>query len=138
MVDSNEEKSTSKHILIVDDDITCLDIVSFVFQQSGYSVDRCASGETAVEYVHNVIPDLILIDLLMPGIDGLTTIRTIRNLGIDKVPIIAFTAVDDEDLDQAVREVGCELVLKKPCPLSMLISAITGALTPRVLTTGHP
>lgn len=121
----------AKHILIVDDDITCLDMVSFAFQQSGYSVFRCISGESAVEYVHNIVPDLILIDILMPGLDGLSTVRSIRSLGIEQVPIIAFTGVDDEDLNQAALEVGCQLVLRKPCPLNTLIAAISNSLATR-------
>lgn len=118
------ESPEAKHILVVDDDITCLDLISFVFQRSGHVVDRCASGEMAIEYVKTILPDLIIIDLLMPGIDGVETIRSIRALGVDKVPILAFTAVEDKDLHAQAKLAGCQSVLTKPCPPNKLLEAI--------------
>lgn len=118
-----------KHILIVDDDVTSLDIISFVFQRSGHIVDRCASGESAIEYVKAILPDLILIDLLMPGVDGIATVKAIREMGMKEVPIVAFTAVEDEELHEKARNTGCQAVVTKPLPAHKLLELVSDALT---------
>ena len=114
----------SKHILVIDDDVTSLDIVSFFFEERGYRVDRCADGKAAIEYVRRVSPDLLIVDLMMPEINGVETVREIRKLGLQKTPIIAFTAVDDPDLHQQAVDAGCNEVLTKPCPTEKLLRHI--------------
>lgn len=104
-----------KHILIIDDDITSLDIVSYLFEDHGYVVERCADGKSAVEYIKKNNPDLLIVDLMMPQIDGKETVRQIRALGHTKVPIIAFTAVDEAQLHKEALDAGCNEVITKPC-----------------------
>lgn len=114
----------SKHILMIDDDITALDIVSYLFEERGYEVERCADGFDALEYLTNIKPDLILVDLRMPNIDGVQTVKKIREMGLSAVPIIAFTAVDDPDLHAEALQAGCQEVLTKPCPAEKLVRYI--------------
>ena len=114
----------SKHILMIDDDITALDIVSYLFEERGYEVERCADGFSALDYLTNIKPDLILVDLRMPNIDGVQTVKKIREMGLATVPIIAFTAVDDPDLHSEALEAGCQEVLTKPCPAEKLVRYI--------------
>ena len=113
-----------KHVLIIDDDITALDITAFLFEKKGYDVKRCADGLKAIDYVKEVKPDLILIDLLMPEINGVETVKRIRAMGITSVPIIAFTAVDDPELHEEAREAGCDDVLTKPLRPQKLLKSI--------------
>ena len=113
-----------KHILVIDDDVTSLDIVSFLFEERGYDVERCSDGFAAIEYVKRVKPDLLLVDLMMPGINGAETVRQIRELGLSAVPIIAFTAIDDPELHRGALDAGCNEVLTKPCPAEKLIRNI--------------
>lgn len=113
-----------KHILVVDDDVTALDIVSYVFEDRGYTVDRCVDGFAALESVKVTAPDLVLIDLLMPGIDGIETVRRLRSTGLTEVPVIAFTAVDDPIMHEEAITAGCSTVLTKPCPTERLVRAI--------------
>lgn len=115
---------SSKHILIIDDDITSLDIISYFFEEKGYQVDRCADGHAAIEYVKKTTPDLLLVDLLMPQINGVETVKRVRSLGLESVPIIAFTAVDDPELHREAMEAGCNEVLTKPCPTDKLLKHI--------------
>lgn len=114
-----------KNILVIDDDITSLDIVSFLIEEKGYCVERCADGFSAVEHTRNSLPDLIIVDLMMPGINGAETVRQIRELGVaNNVPIIAFTAVDEPELHKEARSAGCNEVLTKPCRPDKLLKHI--------------
>ena len=119
-----ERTSTGHHIVVIDDDITSLDIISFLFENRGYRVHRCADGNAAIDYVRDVKPDLLIVDLMMPQINGVDTIREIRQLGFDTVPIVAFTAVDDPQLHQEARDAGCNEVLTKPCSPDRLLKHV--------------
>ena len=121
---SDEKKTT---ILIVDDDITALDIVEFLFEDQGFEVVRQTDGQSAVDCVDEVKPDILLVDLMMPGISGQETIRQIRSFGYTG-PIIAFTAMDDEAVHDEARSAGCNLVLTKPCKPRDLVSHIQSFL----------
>ncbi|MCB0323862.1 MAG: response regulator [Bdellovibrionales bacterium] len=119
--------SKKKSILVIDDDITSLDIVSFLFEERGYHVERCADGYAAIEYVKAETPDLVIVDLMMPKINGVDTVRELRSLGV-VVPVIAFTAVDEPELHQEAVGAGCDRVLTKPCRPEKLVEHIKALL----------
>ena len=114
----------AKQVLIIDDDITALDITAFLFEERGYLVERCTNGLRAIEYVERVKPDAILIDLLMPEINGVDTVRRIREMNLGPIPIVAFTAVDDLELHAQARQAGCDDVLTKPVRPEKLLKRI--------------
>ncbi len=118
------EAESQKEILVIDDDITSLDIVAYLFEDLGYHVERCADGASAIEFVKTRKPDLMIVDLMMPNIDGKETVRAIRALGHTKVPIIAFTAVDEPHIHLEALEAGCDEVLTKPCHPEKLVKHI--------------
>jgi CheY-like chemotaxis protein len=119
-----KDKTQAKRILVIDDDITALDIVSFLLEEKGFAVERCVDGFAAIESVQKVSPDLIVVDLMMPGINGVSTVREMRSRGLKTIPIIAFTAVDDPRLHDEARDAGCNLVLTKPCRPERLLQHI--------------
>ena len=116
-----------RKILIIDDDVTALDIVDFLFEEKGFEVVRRADGISALSCVEEVSPDIILVDLMMPKMNGQETVRQIRKKGI-AVPIVAFTALDDPDIHQEAVDAGCNLVLTKPCKPSILVQHIQNLL----------
>ena len=118
------EESNKRTILIIDDDITSLDIVAFLFEKRGYNVVRCSSGSSGIESVKESNPDIMLVDLLMPGLNGVETVREIRSLGFEEVPIIAFTALNDPDFHEQAEQAGCDRVLTKPYPAKKLLVVI--------------
>lgn len=117
----------SNKILVVDDDVTSLDIVDLMLEGQGFSVVRATNGKSAVAGVEEANPDLILIDLMMPQMSGQEAIRQIRSKGIE-VPIVAFTALDDPTVHQEAREAGCDLVVTKPCKTKDLVRGIQNLL----------
>ena len=114
-------------ILIVDDDMTALDIVDFLFEDKGFEVVRSADGQSAVQCIEEVKPDIILVDLMMPHMSGQEAVRRIRKNGY-KLPIVAFTAVDDPEIHREAMEAGCNLVLTKPCKPAVLVGHINTLL----------
>ena len=112
-----------KKILIVDDDVTALDIVDFLFEDHGFEVVRRPDGLSALECVTDENPDIVLIDLMMPKMNGQQCIKEMRAKGV-KTPIIAFTALDDASVHQEVLDVGGNLVLTKPCKPSLLLKHV--------------
>ncbi len=126
----NQNDVPQRKVLLVDDDITSLDIISYLVENRGYSVERSAEGHKAIEEVQSNPPDVLVVDLLMPGIDGIETVTRIRELGFT-MPIVAFTAVDDLELHDRARQAGCDEVLTKPCRPDKLIATIEQLLANR-------
>lgn len=112
-----------KKIVLIDDDITSLDIIAFLFEQGGYEIQRFADGKQAVDYVAANPPDVVLVDLMMPGVNGIQTTDMIRSMGY-LGPIIAFTALDDTEIHAAAMDAGCNEVVTKPCQGKKLLSLI--------------
>ena len=112
-----------KKILIIDDDVTALDIVDFLFEDKGFEVVRRADGISALACIEEESPDIVLIDLMMPRMNGQECVRQIRAKGIE-VPIVAFTALDDPEVHQEALDAGCNLVLTKPCKPAVLVEHI--------------
>ena len=118
------ENSSNKRILLIDDDITSLDIISFLFEDRGYRVDRCSGGLQALELLESQEFELALIDMMMPGLNGVETVGEIRSRGLADLPIVAFTATDDRSLHRQAIEAGCNKVLLKPIRSEKLIAEV--------------
>lgn len=113
----------NKKILIIDDDVTALDIVDFLFEDHGFEVVRRADGQAALDCLEQENPDIVLVDLMMPKMNGQECVRQIRSKG-SKIPIVAFTALDDPEIHREALDAGCNLVLTKPCKPNVLVKLI--------------
>lgn len=102
-------------ILVVEDNEMQSKLVSFLLQEAGHTVQTAASAEEALEMLRSFSPDLILMDLQLPGMDGLELTRTLRcDPAHSMRPIISLTAyTDPSDLEKA-REAGCNGNISKP------------------------
>lgn len=118
---------SNKKILIIDDDVTALDIVDLLFEKKGYDVVRRADGISALACVEQVKPEIVLIDLMMPKMNGQDCVREMRKKGVE-VPVVAFTALDDPEVHEEARDAGCNLVLTKPCKPNVLVKHIEDLL----------
>ena len=98
------------------------------FELKGYSVIEAEDGEEALEVVNQTRPNLIVVDLNMPVIDGLETIKEIRKLEApgEQVPIVAITAFDVYGMKEAALEIGCNTYLSKPLDMEELDRALKG------------
>lgn len=101
-----------KKILVVDDEKPILDIIKFNLNKEGYEVFTAEDGQEALEKVEEVLPDLVILDLMLPKIDGLEVAREIRKKY--EMPIIMVTAKDTE-LDKVLGlEMGADDYVTKP------------------------
>ncbi|MDQ3179430.1 MAG: response regulator [Acidobacteriota bacterium] len=109
-----------KTVLIVEDYIDIRNMMKFLLQGFGYQVVEAADGNEAVESVRRTVPDLILMDLSLPNMDGLTATQIIRKFdGLGKVPIIAVTAYGNSYYRRAI-EAGCDDLINKPLDFDKL------------------
>ena len=101
------------HILVVDDEPAIITVVRERLERDGFSVRTAASGEEALEHLETEPADLIILDVMLPGIDGLEVLRRLRGQG-KTVPVVVLTA-RDEDVDKIVGlELGADDYLVKP------------------------
>lgn len=117
--------SDARTILIVDDEIDLLDLLKYNLEQEGYSVISATNGADALDIARRAAPDLIVLDVMMPGIDGIEVCRRIRkDAAIRATPIIMLTArTEDEDYVRGL-DVGADIYLGKPISIPVLISQV--------------
>ena len=106
-------------VLLVDDDPEILEATGQVLREWGYAVDEACDGQTALTLARKAKPDLMIVDLMMPLMDGWTLIRRLReeNLATD-VPLVVFSA--DRDVPDKARNVDADAALRKPFELEEL------------------
>jgi DNA-binding response OmpR family regulator len=101
------------HILVVDDEPAIVTVVRERLEREGFAVQAVASGEEALAHLETDPADLVVLDVMLPGIDGFEVLRRLRSAG-DTVPVIILTA-RDEDVDKIVGlEMGADDYLVKP------------------------
>lgn len=101
------------HLLVVDDDPRITDLLRRIMAYDGYSVAVAASGDEALNKTLEKVPDLIILDIMLPGLDGLEVVRRLRAAG-DNVPIMLLTAKDAVADRVEGFEVGADDYLVKP------------------------
>lgn len=113
-----------KNILIVEDHSDSRSVLKFLLEDYGYKVLEAKNGMEAVKAVLQQMPDLILMDLALPNMDGVTATKTIRELEeIPRVPIFAVTAHWSSYYEQA-REAGFNGYIDKPVDHSKLLPVL--------------
>src|SRR5512140_411457 len=120
----------SEKILIVDDDVDTLRLVGLMLQRQGYQIIAATNGEQGLEKALEERPDVILLDVMMPDMDGYEVTRRLRkNPVTTQTPILLFTAKTQLDDKVAGFEAGADDYLTRPSPpaeLQMHIRALLG------------
>jgi CheY-like chemotaxis protein len=115
-------------VLIAEDSRDTRIMLKRAFELKGYSVIEAEDGNEALEVVNETRPNLIVIDLNMPVVDGLEAIKEIRRLEApgEHVPIVCITAFDVYGMKEAALETGCNSYLSKPLDMEELDRALKG------------
>ena len=116
----------AEKILVVEDEPTLLETLTYNLKREGYAVDGVANGHEAIKAAREMQPDLIVLDIMLPGIDGFEITRILRQEMT--IPILMLTARDDE-IDRVVGlEVGADDYLIKPFSMRELVARVKALL----------
>ena len=120
---------SGKKILIVEDHRDSREALRALFEAFGFQVTEAANGREAVEAAHRDHPNLILMDIMMPELDGFDAARLIRRTpGFELIPIIAVTAM--EDAHELALQAGMSDYVRKPVDIRGLLNKVSGWLEP--------
>ena len=130
-----EMKKEVKTILIVDDEAAIRDILVYNLEREGYKTIEASDGTTAVDIALEQKPDLILLDIMLPNLDGLSVCKRIKNSY--NVPIIMLTA-KDEEIDKILGlELGADDYITKPFSVRELVARVKANLRKVEVTSGN-
>ncbi len=122
-------ETSGKKILIVDDEPDILEFLSYNLEKEGFSVRTANNGEEALEVLPDFKPDLVILDIMMPKLDGVEVCRIIREEPANQNLLVAFLTARNEDYSQiAGFEVGADDYITKPIRPRVFISRIKGLL----------
>jgi two-component system, cell cycle response regulator DivK len=111
----------AKRILIVEDDPDNRDLIASILGFHGYETIRATNGRQAIDSTNEHLPDLIMMDISMPIINGLEAARHIKeNPKTTHIPIVAMSAYDTREDEAAALDAGCVAFLRKPLDLFQL------------------
>jgi two-component system phosphate regulon response regulator PhoB len=118
-----------ERILVVDDEEDILELVRFNLDREGYRVICTTSGEKALETAKTEFPDLIVLDLMLPGIDGLESTKLLKNdPGTRDIPIVMLTAKGEEADIVTGLELGADDYITKPFSPRILVARVRAVL----------
>ena len=120
-------------VLVVDDEPTIAEVVARYLNRAGYATRVAANGREALDVAASQRPDLVVLDLMLPGIDGLEVMRRLRDQDRDRVAVILLTAKGEESDRVIGLRLGADDYVVKPFPPAELVArvdAVCGGLTP--------
>lgn len=120
-----------QHILLVDDEKPLRDSLTYALEKEGYKVTTAADGRTALKLFHKLVPDILLLDLMLPEIDGMEICWRIR--AFSSIPILMLTAKDQEIDKKWGLEAGADYYITKPFNTRELIARIQAVLDRRAV-----
>jgi two-component system phosphate regulon response regulator PhoB len=124
-------------ILVVDDEEDILELVSYNLQKEGYQVLAAETGEEALHTAREDLPELIVLDLMLPGLDGLEVCKILKNSPDTKhIPIIMLTAKGSESDVVVGLELGADDYITKPFSPRILLARVKTALRRKQAQTG--
>lgn len=119
------DSSKKQTVLVVDDQPKVLKFMAIDLRVHGFNVITVGSGEEAMEQVKNTRPDIMLLDIIMPGMDGFEVLRQVRTFS--QIPIITFSA-SSSNYTEAIK-LGANDFINKPFQLDDMVNRISALLT---------
>ena len=117
----------TNHILVVDDESDVRELLRKFLTRRGYEVDTASDGLAAIEAIRDNPPDIVLLDIRLPKVDGLSVLRRLRD-DADDVAIITMSGIADEDTARQSLELGAADFITKPFNLPYLETSLLAKL----------
>ncbi|HEY9047020.1 MAG TPA: response regulator, partial [Ohtaekwangia sp.] len=113
-------------VLVVDDEEPILELLKYNLEKGGYDVKTASDGSKAVDIAKKFVPDLVLLDIMMPKMDGVETCRLLRDIPeLQKTFVVFLTARSEEYSEVAAFDVGADDYITKPIKPRALMSRIS-------------
>ena len=109
-------------LLVIDDDAAVTDLLSLLLKSQGFEVFATNNSTEGLAMIREVQPDLVILDLMMPEMDGWEVCRSVRQFS--QVPIIILSALNDPSMIASVLDAGADDYLTKPTPSRVLVAHI--------------
>ena len=113
-----------KKMLVVDDEIEICEFLKLFFQERDFDVRTAYSGEEALKITEKMKPDIILLDIHMPGMDGIATLKAVKQKHPD-IKVIMVTVASDKETRQKAAELGADDFIKKPLNTAYLEGTVS-------------
>lgn len=121
----NAVEEDKKYVLMVDDDPGFAKVVRIYLEHSGFEVVWASSGKKALKAISSRLPDVMILDVMMPKMNGIEVCRDVRaRMGLRRLPIIVLTAYPNEDIKTQMIGLGADLYLTKPIGMEALVENI--------------
>lgn len=118
-----------KKVLVIDDEEEILALLKVRLERAGYAVSLANDGRTGVRQAEEEAPDVILLDLMMPEMDGFQVCKQLKmTQRTAQIPVVALTALGEEESAKKALKLGIEAYIVKPFDSEMLLSALKDAL----------
>lgn len=126
---NNSDKVDKQTILVVDDERDLLDLIEYNLKKEGFNVLKAENGEEGIEIARDQNPDLVLMDIMMPKMDGMEAVEIMRSdEQLKSIPIIFLTARSDEKTEVEGLNKGGDDYITKPISTTKLISRIKAVM----------
>ncbi len=119
----------NKHILVIDDEHDLLELIEYNLNQSNFTVTTADNALQGIELANKHKPDLIILDIMMPGMDGIEACRILKqDQNLSGIPVIFLTAREDEKTEVRSLDTGADDYITKPVSSNVLISRVNAVL----------
>jgi len=120
---------TERTILVVEDNPANMKLAVFLLEQAGYIVISAVDAEAGLTLARERHPDLILMDIQLPGMDGLAAILLLKSAeATRRIPVIALTALAMKGDEQRIRDAGCDAYIAKPMRYQEVLATVAEQL----------
>ena len=117
-------------ILVIEDNATNMKLSTFLLESAGYTVIAATSAETGLTLAHERHPDLILMDIQLPGMDGLQATALLKaDEGTRRIPVIALTALAMKGDEERILAAGCDGYIAKPLAYKDFLAVVAATLS---------
>ena len=131
-----------KKVLVIDDDTAITDLLSMLLKISDFDPIVSNSGKEGIQLARDCAPDVVILDLMMPDVNGWDVCKAIRSFS--SVPIVTLSAINDPEMIASILDAGADDFLVKPVPSGVLVAHLkkltrrTGSLSPSNGLMGAP